>query len=126
MKHRILVVDDDRLVADTVSLIYSANGYESQACYSAASGLETARIFAPSMVLCDVTMPEENGLSLLEKLHAEMPSCKVMMFSAYASNMREVHVHAQRTKRQIKLLAKPCPPVELLRETRDLLEASAA
>ena len=59
MKQRILVVDDDSLVADTLKLVFAANGFESEARYSAAEGLERARTFRPELVLCDVTMPEE-------------------------------------------------------------------
>ena len=42
MKTRVLVVDDDRLVADTLSLIYNVNGYECEARYSAADGFQRA------------------------------------------------------------------------------------
>ena len=36
MKQRVLVVDDDRLVADTLNLVFQANGYECEAVYCAA------------------------------------------------------------------------------------------
>ncbi len=39
MKQRVLVVDDDHLVADTLQLVFKVNGYESEAVYSAADGL---------------------------------------------------------------------------------------
>ena len=58
--------------ADTLNLIFQANGYESEAVYSAAAGLERARTFAPGLLLCDVTMPLETGLQLADKLHSEM------------------------------------------------------
>lgn len=121
MKQRILVIDDDRLVADTLTLIYRANGFESEACYTAADGLERSRTFDPSLMLCDVSMPLENGLSLAEKVHAERPSTHMLMLTAYASNATKVRLHAERLKRPLRLLAKPCPPEELLRETRALL-----
>lgn len=122
MKQRILVIDDDRLVADTLSLIYAANGFEAEARYSAAEGLERARTFGPSLMLCDVSMPEESGLSLAEKMNREMPSCRVLMLTAYSGNFARVEMQAMRMKRPLKLLAKPCPPEELLRETRALLD----
>ena len=121
MKQRILVIDDDRLVADTLSLIYRANGFESEACYSAAEGLERARTFDPQLLLCDVSMPLENGLSQAEKLHAERPALQMLMFTAFASNALKVQQHSLKTKRPLRLLNKPCPPEELLRETRALL-----
>lgn len=125
MKQRILVVDDDRLVADTLSLIYRANGFDSEARYSAADGLERARTYAPSLVLCDVTMPEESGLALAEKMNAEQPACKMLMITAYSSNAAKVELESIRMKRELRLLSKPCPPAELLRATYSLLGTGA-
>jgi DNA-binding response OmpR family regulator len=124
MKQRVLVVDDDRMVADTLNLIFNASGFESQAAYSAASGLERARTFLPGLLLCDVTMPLETGLQLADKLFHEMPSCKVLMLSAYTSNAARVEQHAVQVNRTFKLLNKPCRPEELLREAHALLNAA--
>ncbi|MDE1160585.1 MAG: response regulator [Acidobacteriaceae bacterium] len=126
MKQRILVVDDDRLVADTLSQIYEVNGFDSVACYSAREGLEAARKHRPALVVCDVTMPEESGLVLAERLNNEMPLCQVLMFTAFASNVSQVHLQSLRLKRELRLLAKPCPPAELLRETYDMLQRKSA
>jgi DNA-binding response OmpR family regulator len=124
MKQRILVVDDDRMVADTLNLIFRANGYDSEAVYSAADGLARARTFAPGLLLCDVTMPIETGLQLADKLHAEQPDCKVLMLSAYTSNAAKVHDHATLHNRSLKLLSKPCRPEEILREASLLLKTA--
>jgi CheY-like chemotaxis protein len=124
MKQRVLVVDDDRLVADTLNMVFQANGYESEAVYSAAEGLARARTFDPGLLLCDVTMPEESGLQLAEKVHHELPNCKLLMLTAYDSNTIKVEQHASRTKRPIKLLSKPCRPEVLLREAQDLLQTA--
>lgn len=122
MKQRILVIDDDRLVADTLSLIYRANGFDAEACYSAADGLERSRTFDPALMLCDVSMPVESGLSLAEKVYAERPGMRMLMLTAYSSNAAKVHLQSIRMRRPLRLLAKPCPPEELLRETRALLK----
>ena len=124
MKQRVLVIDDDRLVADTLTLIFQANGYDSEAVYSAAEGLARARTFAPELLLCDVTMPEENGLQLVEKLQHEMPQCKLLMLTAYSSNHIKVEQHASRTNLPLKLLNKPCRPEVLLREAQSLLQTA--
>jgi CheY-like chemotaxis protein len=124
MKQRVLVVDDDRLVADTLNLVFQANGYESEAVYSAAEGLARARTFYPGLLLCDITMPEESGLQLVEKVHHEFPNCKLLMLTAYDSNVIKVEQHATRTKRPLKLLSKPCRPEILLREAHDLLQTA--
>lgn len=124
MKTRVLVVDDDRLVADTLSLIYNANGYECEARYSAADGFARARDFYPDLMLCDVTMPEEDGLQLADRMQAAMPKTRVLMLTAYASNASQVNTQSRRMQRPLKLLSKPCRPDDLLRESRALLQSA--
>ncbi len=124
MKQRVLVVDDDRLVADTLNLIFQANGYDSEAAYSAEEGLERARAFSPGLLLTDVTMPNESGLQLAEKVHREMPDCKLLLLTAYASNMDKVALEAERNNRPLKLLNKPCRPELLLLEASALLRTA--
>ncbi len=60
---RVLVVDDDRLVADTLTLIFERNGFAAKAAYSAEEGLLSSREFEPNLLLCDITMPDRDGLS---------------------------------------------------------------
>jgi len=124
MKQRVLVVDDDHLVADTLNLVFQANGYECEAVYSAADGLARARTFAPGLLLCDISMPEQNGLQLAEALHLEMPNCKLLMLTAYSSNAIKVEQHATRMKRPLRMLNKPCRPEVLLRAAHDLLQTA--
>lgn len=124
MKTRILVVDDDRLVADTLCMIFKANGYDSEARYSAADGFELAKCFEPNLVLCDVTMPQESGLQLAERMREALPGTRMLMLTAYASNAAYVQAHAELTRRPFKLLSKPCPPDDLLREARALLQTA--
>lgn len=124
MKPKILVVDDDRLVADTLNLVFLANGFDSEARYSAAEGLDRARSFAPQLMLCDVTMPEETGLQLADKVSAEMPDIRLLMLSAYTSNLQKVDEHSTRTGRRLKLLNKPCRPELLLQEATALLKTA--
>ena len=124
MKTKVLVVDDDRLVADTLNLVFLANGYDSEATYSAAEGLRRARSFGPQLMLCDVTMPEETGLQLADKMSCELPDVRMLMFTAYASNIAKVDAHSNRTGRRLRLLNKPCRPEELLREASALLKTA--
>jgi CheY-like chemotaxis protein len=117
----VLVVDDDHLVADTLRMIFAVNGFESEACYSAADALQRARRFAPELLLCDVSMPGQDGLQLAAAISREMPSCQMIMLTAYLSNAACVELEALRLKRPLKLLSKPCRPEVLLKEADELL-----
>lgn len=123
MRHRVLVVDDDRLVADTLRLLFSAHGFESEACYSAEEALQCARSFAPALMLCDVTMPGQNGLELAAAIHREMPDCQLIMLTAYLTNAANVELEALRLDRPLQLLTKPCPPELLLKTVEETLGA---
>lgn len=122
MRQRVLVVDDDRLVADTLRMIFAVNGFESEACYSAADALRRARSFDPELLLCDVTMPGQSGLELAAAINQEMPKCQMIMLTAYLTSAASVELEALRMKRPLKLLNKPCRPEVLLREAGELLQ----
>ena len=120
---RVLVVDDDRLVADTLTLIFERNGFIAKAVYSADEALECSRFFAPNLLLCDVTMPARDGLSLVEDITRELPSCRILVLTGFYSNLKSVREQAQKLARPLGVLTKPCQPSELLREAAALLAA---
>jgi DNA-binding response OmpR family regulator len=118
---RVLVVDDDRLVADTLTLIFQRNGFVAKAAYSAEEALRSSREFLPHLLLCDVTMPERDGLSLVEDMTREMPACRILVLTGFYSNLKVVREHASKLSRPLGILTKPCQPSELLREVAALL-----
>lgn len=124
MKTRVLVVDDDRLVADTLSMIYNANGYDCAARYSAADAFAYAKEFVPAIMICDVTMPDESGLQLAWRMQHALPQTQLLLLTAYSSNVDKVITEADRMRRPLRLLNKPCRPDDLLRETDSLLRSA--
>jgi CheY-like chemotaxis protein len=118
---RVLVVDDDRLVADTLKLIFEKSGFSAKAAYSAEQGLQFSREFAPNLLLCDVTMPGRDGLSLVGDITRELPGCRIIVLTGFYSNLKNVREQANRLRRPVGILTKPCQPSELLREAATLL-----
>ena len=118
---RVLVVDDDRLVADTLALIFEKSGFAAKTAYSAEQGLEYARQFSPHLLLCDVTMPGRDGLSLVSDISRELPGCRILVLTGFYSNLKSVREQANRLQRPLGVLTKPCQPAELLREAAALL-----
>ena len=121
---RILIVDDDRLVADTLTLIFEKNGFKAKAAYSADEALQSSREFGPHLLLCDVTMPDRDGLSLVEDMTRELPGCRILVLTGFYSNLKNVREQAQKLSRPLGILTKPCQPSDLLREAAALLAAS--
>jgi CheY-like chemotaxis protein len=64
----VLVVDDDRDTADSAVLLLNYAGYQAVAAYSAAMALELANQRAPRVVLLDLAMPGQDGVTLAQKL----------------------------------------------------------
>lgn len=118
---RILVVDDEHLVADTLQIIFREHGFDARAVYSAEDGLTAARDFQPNLLLCDVNMPGEDGVSLASRLSSEQPSCRIMLFTGYYSLMRNLLDRSQRQSLPWSVLTKPLHPVDLLREANAML-----
>jgi CheY-like chemotaxis protein len=121
---RVLVVDDDRLVADTLALIFEKNGYHAKAAYSADEALQCAREFVPNLLLCDVTMPGRDGLALTLDITHEFPSCRIIVLTGFYSNLKSVREQANKMSRPMGILTKPCQPSELLRHVNDMLASA--
>jgi CheY-like chemotaxis protein len=118
---RVLIVDDDRLVADTLALIFEKSGFEAKSVYSADDALVCARAFGPHLLLCDVTMPGRDGLDLVDDMSRELPGCHILVLTGFYSNLKNVREQAAKLRRPVGILTKPCQPSELLREAAALL-----
>lgn len=116
---RILVVDDEKGVADSVRAILKMNGYESVAMYTAKEALDVMPSFQPHLVISDVVMPNMNGIELLSQLRALYPHTSVMLVSGNAATEQLV-AEAGEGLKSTKILAKPFSPRELLRLIAEL------
>ena len=122
---RILVVDDDRLVADTLTLIFAKSGFDARSAYSADEALEFARTFIPDLLLCDISMPGRDGLALVCDITRELPSCRIIVLTGFYSNLKGVREQSDKLARPVSILTKPCQPSDLLREAASVLAAAS-
>jgi len=121
---RVLVVDDEPLVADTLTAIFRKSGFEVQTAYSANDALEIARQFTPELLLCDIEMPVRDGLELMNDINREMPECQIVVLTGLYNALKRVREQAKNLHLPVTILTKPCQPVELLREVRSLLHTA--
>jgi DNA-binding response OmpR family regulator len=66
----ILIVDDDRSVADTFARILKLEGFDVATAMSAEAGLELANNVAPDAIILDMRMPITNGLQFLRLIRS--------------------------------------------------------
>jgi DNA-binding response OmpR family regulator len=117
-KRRVLITDDEEVIADTLAMILSQAGFEARAVYSGETALEIAQTFEPNMLISDVVMP--GGISGIEtaiKLRALLPSCRVLLFSGQASTSNLLE-KARVQGHQFDILTKPVHPSDLLARVR--------
>ena len=72
-KLRVLVIDDERLIADTTAEILNVNGFEATPIYNGRGAVEAMAQFCPDVVITDVIMPEMNGVELAKKITGRCP-----------------------------------------------------
>ena len=114
-KSRVLVVDDERNIADTLAMVFKIKGHESMAAYSAESAVELIEVFEPDIVLSDVIMGKMTGVDLAIYLSRARPECKVVLFSGQTATANLL-AEAGRKGHDFRLLAKPIHPEKLIEE----------
>ena len=80
--HRVLVVDDDAEIIDTVQFALKQKGYEVLIARDGNQGLAMAEKDAPDLVILDMMMPKRSGFLVLEKLKTLGNEVKVIMITA--------------------------------------------
>lgn len=114
----ILVVDDDRRIRSLLQSFLAENGFRISVAASAQDAREQMRIMAFDLVVLDIMMPGETGLSLALSLRESGNSVPVLMLSALAEPSDRI---AGLESGSDDYLAKPFEPRELLLRIRGLL-----
>src|SRR3569833_2293787 len=83
-KPTILVVDDERLIAETTGEILRRAGYDAFAAFDGSSGLQLAMRMNPDLILTDVIMPGMNGIDLAVTIRKALPQNHVILLSGQA------------------------------------------
>ena len=114
---RILVVDDEMLIADTIVQILNRNGFIAEAAYSGADAIELARRNCPELVLSDVMMPHVDGVEAAIAIRELCPDTRIVLFSGQAATV-EILARARQRGHNFELLPKPIHPTQLIKHLR--------
>ncbi|HEV8119104.1 MAG TPA: response regulator, partial [Thermoanaerobaculia bacterium] len=82
---RLLIVDDEASIRDMLAFFFHKRGFEVLTASNYAEGSASALRSSPDLILCDIKMPDGNGLDLLRKTKAENPKTPVIMITAHTS-----------------------------------------
>jgi CheY-like chemotaxis protein len=117
----VLVVDDERVIADTLSAILSKHGFAVMTAYDGTTALALARLTPPDLLISDVAMPEMNGIELAIAMVQSLPDCKVLLFSGQASTV-DLLERARHAGHTFTLILKPIHPTDLLNRISEFLK----
>jgi CheY-like chemotaxis protein len=120
IRPRVLVADDERLIADTLGMILNANGFETATVYGGQKAVEKARAFHPDIFLADVVMPGMSGIEAAIQISAMIPGCRVLLLSGQAATadlLRDARVRGH----DFEILLKPIHPNQILDRLRPAL-----
>jgi len=111
--YKLLIVDDEPMVSDSLALLFSTRGYETRVAYSAERAIEIIAEWQPDLAIIDVILPQMNGIDLAIALKANYPLCRSVLFSGqpFTSEILEEMTKKGHT---FEVLAKPMDPAFLL------------
>lgn len=113
----VLVVDDERLIADTMAEILKRSGFHAHCAYDGHSALELAIQFNPDYVLTDIVMPRMNGVQLAIAVRKALPTTQILLLSGQAG-VTEILERGRKEGYSFELIAKPVHPEKLLQRLK--------
>ena len=109
----VLVVDDESVIADTLSEILNRSGFAAMPAYDGESALESVLLMPPDLLITDVILPAMSGIDLAISVRRIFPDCKIILFSGQAATS-DLLSSANSRGHHFSLLKKPIHPTELL------------
>ena len=116
-KPKVLVADDERVIADTLAMILNQSGFHARVAYTGEKALELAAEFEPEMLISDVIMAGLNGIDAAIKIREILPNIKILLFSGQAATA-DLLEKARERGYEFEILAKPVHPQDLLAKLR--------
>ena len=112
VKTKILIVDDEKGITDTLSIILDSEGYDTDTAADGETALKKAENEFFHLVLLDLKLPDMSGIQVLRRLHMISPRTVIIMVTGYPTidnAVESLNLGAS------AYIMKPVNPEELLR-----------
>src|SRR5579871_4389483 len=86
-KIKVVIVDDEAIIADTLVQILQGEGFEAIAAYTGDSAVELALTQKADVVISDVVLPGMDGVEVGMKIRESLPACRIILFSGQAATL---------------------------------------
>ena len=111
-KTKVLIVDDERVIAETLTAIFTQAGFETRCSHSAEEALELVNEFRPDFAIVDIVLPRMDGVELAILLESRC-KCRTVVFTGQTITP-EIVEDVKRRGYPERIMAKPVPPKDLL------------
>jgi DNA-binding response OmpR family regulator len=118
-KVRILVVDDDKNISSTLSLLLQSEGYHVDVAHTGKEGIDKSRENIYNLAILDIKLPDVEGTSLITSLRENTPETIKIMLTGYPMLDNAV---TSLNKGADAFLIKPVDPEKLLETIKDKIE----
>jgi two-component system response regulator FlrC len=108
---RILIVDDDRQMVETLSDVLRLRGWDPEGAFSGEEAIDVLRRGPFAAVVMDIKMPGIDGVTALKRMRDEWPELPVVLMTAHAS--KDLIVEAEQAG-AARVFPKPVEPAVLL------------
>jgi len=116
----VLIVDDEKVIADTLSVILTRAGFITMTAYDGDTALQIANAITPALLISDVVMPGITGVELAIELRQSIPDLKVLLFSGQASTV-DLLDKARHGGHYFTTLTKPVHPTDMIKRVSESL-----
>jgi CheY-like chemotaxis protein len=119
-KQRILVVDDEELIAHSLRDILTRAGFDTVCALSGTEAIELAGEICPDIVISDVIMPDLDGVQTAIRIRRACPAARILLFSGQSATS-DLLQRARAEGHTFDLLPKPIHPARLIAALRKLM-----
>jgi DNA-binding NtrC family response regulator len=110
---RVLIVDDEVVIADSLARVFSVNGYDSKAAYSVEGAIQAVSEWTPRLAIIDVRLREINGVDFAVQLREKFPCCEVALFTGL-SDLSDLLERTKDAGHAFEVISKPIHPKDIL------------
>ncbi len=119
---RILVIDDEEMVRETLRLVLENKGYEVEEAENGADGIDLQRKNPFDLIITDILMPTQEGIGTIVELKKEFKDIRIIAISGGGRTDKVDYLESASMLGANKVLAKPFSNEELVLSVEECLQ----
>jgi len=119
---RILIIDDDYHILMMIKKILERAGFEVELALNGNEGLELFKQTPVDLVICDIIMPEKEGLETIREMKRLSPDMKILAMSGGGRASSDIYLNTARAFGAARTMGKPFSQKQMVSTVRELLD----